>query len=42
MAEPAFKPEKDYSKDVDKALPEAEKLSKVGQHRRHVFAEYAN
>ena len=24
-----FKPEKDYTKDVDKAIPEAEELAKV-------------
>lgn len=29
MAEAAFKPEKDYSKEADKQIPEAEDLAKV-------------
>lgn len=29
MAEAAYKPEKDYSKDADKQIPEAEELAKV-------------
>lgn len=29
MADPAFKPEKDFSKEVDKQLPEAEQLAQV-------------
>jgi hypothetical protein len=29
MADAAFKPEKDFSKDADKQIPEAEKLAKV-------------
>ena len=29
MAEAAFKPEKDYTKDADKQIPEAEELAKV-------------
>jgi hypothetical protein len=29
MAEAAFKPEKDFSKEVDKQIPEAEKLAQV-------------
>lgn len=30
MAEAAFKPEKDFSKQVDELLPQAEELAKVG------------
>lgn len=30
MSEGALKPEKDFSKEVDKQLPEAEALAKVG------------
>jgi 26S proteasome regulatory subunit N5 len=33
MAEAAFKPERDYSKDADQLIPEAEKLAKV--HASH-------
>ena len=29
MADPAFKPERDYSKEVDAQIPEAEQLAKV-------------
>lgn len=29
MADAAFKPEKDYSKEADKQIPEAEALAKV-------------
>jgi len=29
MAEAAFKPEKDFSKEADKQIPEAETLAKV-------------
>jgi hypothetical protein len=29
MAEAAFKPEKDFSKEVDELLPEAQALAKV-------------
>lgn len=29
MADAAFKPEKDYSKEADKQIPEAESLAKV-------------
>jgi len=29
MADAAFKPEKDYSKEVDAQLPQAEQLAKV-------------
>ena len=29
MAEAAFKPEKDYTKEADKQIPEAEELAKV-------------
>ena len=29
MADAAFKPDKDFSKEVDKQLPEAEQLAKV-------------
>jgi len=29
MADAAIKPEKDFSKEVDKQIPEAEKLAKV-------------
>lgn len=29
MAEATLKPEKDFSKDVDKQIPEAEKLAQV-------------
>jgi 26S proteasome regulatory subunit N5 len=29
MADAAFKPEKDYSKEVDKQIPDAEALAKV-------------
>lgn len=34
---PLFKPEKDYSKEADKILPEATALAKVtdNMHRRH-------
>jgi 26S proteasome regulatory subunit N5 len=31
MSEGALKPEKDFSKEVDKLLPDAEKLAKVRQ-----------
>ena len=31
MSEGILKPEKDYSKDADKLIPEAEKLGKVGK-----------
>jgi 26S proteasome regulatory subunit N5 len=30
MSEPFLKPEKDYSKDADKLIPEAQELAKVG------------
>lgn len=30
MSEGALKPEKDFSKETDKQIPEAEKLAKVG------------
>ena len=30
MAEAAFKPEKDFSKQVDELLPQAEELAKAG------------
>jgi len=30
MSEQTLKPEKDFSKEVDKQLPEAEALAKVG------------
>ncbi len=30
MADAAFKPERDYSKEADKQIPEAEQLAKVG------------
>jgi hypothetical protein len=33
MADAAFKPERDYSKEVDKQIPEAEQLAKVGNPR---------
>ena len=35
-----FKPEKDYTKDVDKQLPEAQELAKVKMLRRetHIVA----
>ncbi len=33
MADAAFKPEKDFSKEVDKQLPEAEQLAKVLPYR---------
>jgi len=29
MADAAFKPEKDYTKEADKQIPEAEELAKV-------------
>ena len=29
-----FKPEKDFTKEVDKQLPEAQELAKVSKHRR--------
>jgi 26S proteasome regulatory subunit N5 len=31
MADAAFKPEKDFSKEVDKQIPEAEQLAKVNR-----------
>jgi 26S proteasome regulatory subunit N5 len=34
MSEGVLKPEKDFSKEVDKQLPEAEKLAQVGGTRR--------
>lgn len=33
MADAAFKPERDYSKEVDQQIPEAEQLAKVGTPR---------
>ncbi len=32
MSEGTLKPEKDFSKEVDKQLPEAEKLASVSYH----------
>lgn len=31
MSDGVLKPEKDFSKDADKLIPEAEKLGKVGK-----------
>ena len=31
MAEAAFKPEKDFSKEAEKTIPEAEQLAKVSR-----------
>ena len=36
-----FKPEKDYTKEADKQIPEAEELAKVGQVNKTVV-EFAN
>lgn len=39
MADAAFKPEKDYSKEADKQISEAEQLAKVpNNHRRPQIA----
>lgn len=38
MAEATIKPDKDFSEEVDKQLPEAEKLAKV---RLRVYLEFS-
>jgi 26S proteasome regulatory subunit N5 len=38
MADAAFKPEKDYSKEADKQIPEAEELAKVPIATAAVFS----
>jgi hypothetical protein len=37
MADAAFKPERDYSKEADTQIPEAEKLAKVCEARSYDF-----
>lgn len=42
MSEALLKPEKDFSKDADKLIPEAEALAKVGFRKHHLSENKAN
>lgn len=38
MADAGLKPEKDFSKEADKQIPEAEKLAKVCTNFKHMVS----